>query len=379
MRVFSYFMRNWWHCFKLSFRKYRVPGSISFGASGSGPEEEEEEEEDPDLIGKPPIKCFENILTVSSKKEENNTKNNLKRVVLLSVFFYQKRIPMYSAFTTIACFLVVWAIYTGLVLYNINVEYLKNRPGLFESLLPSISNYASYESAFLFVIVWTQITCNSLNIDSVCSKNSFNANNLRYAIMITLIPWLLLFGFLMCFFRMKGEMIYSISSLNLNIPLQVLNIVEGIKKPFSNVYGYYLIRWTSDVNAIFHALLMVPDAQAMLEPKTGDVTMLRTYEMIQNIYKDESLIIASMFPSNFERRFEELSVIFKKDSDGNVSPTLKKELERLVYRRDYTGNCVWYLYTGLLIVLYTQYLIATYSCELSHEDLVKNKEDKANT
>ena len=72
---------------------------------------------------------------------------------------------------------------------------------------------------YLLVIVVVQVLLNSVYITTKCGGNT--GQNILPAFIITLIPWILIFG----------------------VMIAVLFIFPGFKSEFSDVIGYYAVAW----------------------------------------------------------------------------------------------------------------------------------------
>lgn len=143
------------------------------------------------------------------------------------------------------------------------------------------------------------------------------------ALVYTVIPWVFIFG--------------SIFSL--------LKIFPGWKVPFSNTFGYLVVKILG-IRGLFHKILKSPE----------------TNNTIKTIYEDSSLTINEFTPSNFE------SVYNSFVSNGLLSADAeqyKQKFKNLVLIKDYVSELVWLILTGMLITSISYNSINNSTCSKS--------------
>lgn len=151
------------------------------------------------------------------------------------------------------------------------------------------------------------------------TKSSSGSFNWGMAALHGLIPWVVLFG--------------SIIALLFFFP--------GWKSPFSNTFGY-LVTLMLGVKAIFHSILK-PANEIKGDPKLS--------KAMEEIYSDESMMINTFTPENFDRKIGEYKGIMKNELK-NASPTdiAFSGLKKMVFLKDIVSEFLWLILSGLLIV-----------------------------
>jgi hypothetical protein len=91
-----------------------------------------------------------------------------------------------------------------------------------------------------------------------------------------------------------------------------------------------------------------------------------------------------MVPENFETYWNLLKKLMKPEFQQNEPLEYKEKLYSLVVTRDTIGECMWFLYTGLLIISIVQLNINTRGCVNNTDTMIKNydkfleQEEKSN-
>lgn len=187
---------------------------------------------------------------------------------------------------------------------------------------------------YLAVVVSTQCYINIANAKEKCGGTPQTLTAIYY----TLIPFLFIFGTLM----------------------MVLMFFPGFNSPFSNTLGYLFCRLPfMGIKSTFMNILKT-DSQNKL---------------LKTVYEDPSIMINEITPSNF-------FVFLAKMGDAKnsiLSPDYKRftsDLYDLVVVKNSIGQIVWYLLTGILVILNSHNYIMTMKCDRSADE-ISAKLDKA--
>ena len=215
----------------------------------------------------------------------------------------------------------------------------------------SYENYAEYTKAnmtraaiyFLFVVV---VQC-GFNISTIINKcGGTVGKNILISFMMTMVPWTLIFG------GMMGLLI----------------VYPGLKGAFGDVIGYFTI--AREANDILGTLLA--DSKATFEA-TPDEKKRETSVLLTKVYGDKGVLINTMNPDNFHTIWAVLKPTFQK-MDSELLFKKKQDLFSLVMRKDSIGESLWYIYTGILLMVVVSYNMSIRGCD---KDLEKMKEEQA--
>jgi len=214
------------------------------------------------------------------------------------------------------------------------------------------NNYAEYTKAnmtraalyFLLVVV---VQC-GFNISTIVNKcGGTVGKNILISFMMTMVPWTLIFG------GMMGLLI----------------VYPGLKSAFSDVIGYFTI--AREANDILGTLLA--DSDATFE-KTLDEKKRETSILLTKVYGDKGVLINTMNPDNFHTIWAVLKPTFQEGITGDDLFKKKQHLFSLVMRKDNIGESLWYIYTGILLMVVVSYNMSIRGCD---KDLSKMKEEQA--
>jgi len=234
--------------------------------------------------------------------------------------------------------------------------------------------YSTYSSknniallVYFLLILLTQIGVNTSVVIDKCGGSI--TENFGVAFLITLIPWVFIFGGI----------------------IAVLIMFPGFKSAFSNVVGYYVV--AGSANNILTELLDNNDINKTIDETINDPNKnknLKTAaDAIIKLIGNVSILINQIVPGNFSEYWEMLTPLMK--SQYQINPGgLKQDLLNTVILRDNIGEALWYTYTAILLISVTQYNIATRGCvknlatmQESHSDYldkqsaVEDKNEKA--
>jgi hypothetical protein len=212
-----------------------------------------------------------------------------------------------------------------------------------ESFSSGQNNNYTYLAIYVFVVMIGQFALNAAIIRSTCGGTM--AETLSSAGFYTFIPWTLVFGVLVL----------------------ILIVYPGFKSAFSDVVGYFWV--SSGVKKILDTLLM-----NAAPSKESDSNMQSVSDMIVKIYSNNSLLVNQIVPSNFDKYWGILQPLMKPEYRGDGGNELKGQFFQLVSTRDKIGECMWYLYAGILVVSLVQLNIATGGCVSSPATMAKRNQ-----
>ena len=249
-----------------------------------------------------------------------------------------------SYFNTLA-FLLTTLFYSMVLRPTLTLDILSS-----DSYIEYKSNNYVFLGAYLLLVLIVQFSVNSSIISVNCGGSM--KENVGAAGALTFIPWLLIFGVMML----------------------ILVIYPGFKSAFSDVVGYYYV--SSKANDILTKLLKDSRIESTINTATTSVEESRklesTADAILKIMGNSAVIINQILPDNFLRYWDTLKPLMK-DEFKTTDPTdLKEQLFDLVVTRDYIGELMWYIYTGVLLTFLVGLKIATRGCNSSPETMAKN-------
>jgi hypothetical protein len=256
---------------------------------------------------------------------------------------------MDSSFLSLLIFAVITLVY-----------YLLLKPKLNASVYddPTGAEYAAYSSSnntaliiyFIFVIL-TQMGVNASVMVSKCGGSLMQ--NIGSAFLMTLIPWIFIFG---------GVLVSLI-------------MFPGFKSAFSNVIGYFAV--SNSANNILSELLVNTDLNQTINAATdadpAKINSLKSAaEAIIKLCGNMSILINQIVPSNFVEYWDMLTPLMKEQYQ-NGAPEMKQQLLDAVVVRDNIGEALWYVYTAVLLISITQYNIMSRPC---NKDLATMQADQ---
>jgi len=228
------------------------------------------------------------------------------------------------------------------------VYYMLLKPKLDASVYddPTGAQYAAYSSSnntaliiyFLFVVL-TQMGVNASVMVTKCGGSLIQ--NIGSAFLMTLIPWIFIFG---------GVMVCLI-------------MFPGFKSAFSNVIGYFAV--SNSANNILSELLVNTDLNQTINAADADpekkTSLKSAAEAIIKLCGNMSILINQIVPSNFVEYWAMLAPLMKEQYQ-NGAPEMKQKLLDAVVVRDNIGEALWYIYTAVLLISITQYNIMSRPC-----------------
>jgi hypothetical protein len=173
-------------------------------------------------------------------------------------------------------------------------------------------------SIYFFIVVVSQIAINIFMLIKTCGGSV--VNNIGSALLITIIPWVIIFGAV----------------------IAVVNFFPGFKSAFSNVIGYYVV--AGSAKKVLSELLVNVELDTQIDEATsGDTTkkdaLKATADTMLKMFGDLSVMINQIVPSNFNEYWKMITPMMKqKYQDDNASQGLKEQLLNIVGLRDNIGE-----------------------------------------
>lgn len=183
---------------------------------------------------------------------------------------------------------------------------------------------------YYFTVIGSQFFFNMSLQKELCGDSNYG-----FATVVTLVPWLMIFGLIQA----------------------MLIIFPGWKEPFSNTFGYLVTRLAGINNLLF----------TILKAPKGTNTQLE--KTIHNIYSDPSLFINEVHPSNFDEFFMKSRFMFKAGITQNSEAV--KSFKNLIEIKELVSEFVWYMLSGLLVTTVSYNAIANNNCTQSLEEMKK--------
>jgi hypothetical protein len=219
--------------------------------------------------------------------------------------------------------------------------YGKPKPTI-DTLSNPASPYKSYGIYFMAVLVF-QLAINMSTLENKCGGGW--AANLGYAMLITLGPWIAMFGILI--------------AVMINFP--------GMKSAFSDVIGYYAV--SNSANKLLAEMLVDTDINDKIKQasdgtdETKQQAMQDAAEAVMKMVGNISILINQIVPSNFMSYWKTLIPLMK-NPDAADLPEKQQALLDIVVLRDNIGEACWYIYTAILLISIIGYKIVNKSCEI---------------
>jgi hypothetical protein len=257
---------------------------------------------------------------------------------------------MDSSFLSLLIFAVITLVYYLLLKPKLNASVYDDTTGA-EYAAYSSSNNTALIIYFLFVIL-TQMGVNASVMVTKCGGSLMQ--NIGSAFLMTLIPWIFIFG---------GVLVSLI-------------MFPGFKSAFSNVIGYFVV--SNSANNILSELLVNTDLNQTINAAATDAdpakinSLKSAAEAIIKLCGNMSILINQIVPSNFVEYWAMLSPLMKEQYQ-NGAPELKQQLLDSVVVRDNIGEALWYVYTAVLLISITQYNIMSRPC---NKDLATMQADQ---
>jgi hypothetical protein len=208
----------------------------------------------------------------------------------------------------------------------------------------------------MILILISQLVINITYIINTCGGDI--STNIGAGFLITLIPWVFIFGLL----------------------VSMLMLFPGFKSAFSNVIGYYCV--SGNANDVLTKLLINPDIENTMKQGNLSEEDKKKYQSVADaiikICGNTSIIINQIVPENFLESLATLTPLMKPEYQNDKLPEsieLKQKLLNTVLIRDNIGEALWYVNTAILVTSVIQYNIASRGC---NKDLKSIQEKQAN-
>ena len=182
---------------------------------------------------------------------------------------------------------------------------------------------------YFFIILGSQFYFNMSMVSNICG-----GSNMGYAVLVTIIPWIVIFG---------GMYV-------------LLIMFPGWKRPFSNTFGYLVTR-LAGINQVLYQLLK--------SPVSGDNQLKKT---LHNIYTNPSLFINEINPSNFTNFVKDSAFMFV--PNASKLPAMK-EFYNMIRMKEFVSEFIWYLLTGMLVTTVSYNTVANSMCTQSVSEMKK--------
>jgi hypothetical protein len=251
--------------------------------------------------------------------------------------------------------------YIVFLLTTIGYYYLL-KPKISLDILNNPENYQKYISnvnyilfLFLTINIILQFFTSYFIISGNCINNTAS-ESFSSAAMTTILPWLIIFTAI----------------------ILILIFFPGFKFAFSNTIGYFYI--SSSANKLLNELMTVNSSIKNKIDNTDSITpqehikLQETAESIMKLFGNVSVLINEIVPENFINYWKIIQPLFKEQyqKDDDITLKLKNELLDLVISRDNVGECLWYIYVGILIISIVQYNISNKGCAITIASMEAN-------
>jgi hypothetical protein len=216
--------------------------------------------------------------------------------------------------------------------------------------------------SFLFFggTVFSQFWTNTFIIQQYCSLSSLS-QGIKTSLFVTFIPWIFLFGVMMC----------------------VLFLIPDFKSVFSNIIGYSFLyyyfnrelnHWLKGTSPSIPSVPSSPSAPSISSVETDNLmeeerekmeggmgsTTIRT---LKELSDKGPLLMNLLTPENFESQW---NAMFDSYPNEHLTSDDKKSIIRNIFFyvcvKQYIGELIWYLMTGLLVISVSNYYISMSPC-----------------
>ena len=191
---------------------------------------------------------------------------------------------------------------------------------------------------YILLLIVGEFFINLTLTDAMCGSNQWGT-----ALMVTMIPWVVIFGIL--------------NLLLLTLP--------GWLTPFSNTFGYAIAKLAGLSNLMNDILR--PKIVSKDLPKGSN--LIPVQEALAHIYSDKSLLINEVTQTNFDKFWENMSAVFKPGVKEN--DVLKRKLLDMVRLKDIVAEYIWYLLTGFLVTSVGYNYVVNSGCTQSVQEMQK--------
>ena len=186
-------------------------------------------------------------------------------------------------------------------------------------------------ASLVFKIYITAILFSQFLLNINLTRDICGEANTFIAFIYTFIPWTIIFGIIVLF----------------------LGVFPGWLAPFSNTFGYFLIRMYG-LNKKFEAVVQRPTA-TLPSDKPG----YESYQLLQNILSNKSILVneipdADTGFDNFLSSLQNMNLLKPNMADRDTSNIYTDknvlELQDLIRIKFLIAKIIWYLLSGLLTI-----------------------------
>jgi hypothetical protein len=190
--------------------------------------------------------------------------------------------------------------------------------------------------AYLLIIIIVQYFVNMSLTDKMCGESAPG-----FALKITLIPWLLIFGIITI----------------------LLMIFPGWLRPFSNTIGYLFVK-ASDGEKIIDDVFKNPSVKDNDSSESEDVK-----NILGKILENKMLIINEITETNFATFWDKMNKAGLLKPEANTGTddkdSLKNQLLNLVVKKNIIAESIWYILSGILVIAIVSNYIINSDCQVS--------------
>jgi len=288
---------------------------------------------------------------------------------------------MADSYLNIVSFLITTLFYFVVLKPTISIDILSDQ----EKYKEYLKSHHLCLAIYLLLVIVVQFILNASVITNMCGGNI--TDNIGSAGLITIFPWLLIFGTIII----------------------ILVVYPGFKSAFSDVIGYYYVSFSA--NKILTTLLIDKDIEKQLDGANVNnqekESMRNAADTIIKMCGNTSIIINQIVPSNFLEYWKILTPLMKEEyrslTNQPLNPTtttdlieqitpvepsapplqlggqsggenLQKQFFDLVVTRENVGEAMWFIYTGILLTSFVQLAIVSKGCKNSPETMRKNQQ-----
>jgi hypothetical protein len=179
-----------------------------------------------------------------------------------------------------------------------------------------------------------------------------SSKNIMAALLMTFFPWTFIFGAI----------------------ILILIIFPGFKNGFSDVIGYFYVSGSahsllSDILKVDSNISGKIDSSTLSDIDKKDLESAAS--TIIKLFGNMGILINKLVPSNFSNYWEMLKPLMKHPENEE----LRENLLKIVVTRDNIGECMWFIYTGVLLISIVQYNISIRGC-VNDTTTIKNNYKK---
>jgi len=195
-----------------------------------------------------------------------------------------------------------------------------------------------YLGIYLTLVIIGEYIINLSLTDTMCGSRQWNT-----AILVTLIPWVFIFGIL-------------------NV---VLILFPGWLAPFSNTFGYGIAKLMG-VGSVLTSIF-----KDKVEPSATDNKIM--VEALAHIYNDQSLLVNEITESNFPTFWQNMEQLMKPGVFTNED--LKQKLFGFIRLKDIVAEYIWYMLTGGLVTSVGYNYVVNAGCTQDLKDMKRRDKE----